>query len=104
MWNVWKLESMPIAWISTSSPTRAVSVGVEPAYARPLKQWNVRSSPVTGGGSWWANSVYTRSGHFAPRGRTTIDPNSPRNVFSVWLGPWSWYGHAPTESGVHSHW
>ena len=25
-------------------------------------------------------------------------------MFSVWLGPWSWYGHAPTESGVHSHW
>ena len=57
MWNVWKFESMPIAAISTSSPARAVSVGVFPAYARPLKQWNVRSSRVTGGGSWWANSV-----------------------------------------------
>ena len=104
MWNVWKLESMPIAWTSTSSPTREVRVGVLPAYARPLKHWNVASSPVTGGESWWAKSVYTRSGHFAPRGRTMIEPNSPRNVFNVWLGPWSWYGQAPTESGVHSHW
>ena len=25
-------------------------------------------------------------------------------MFSVWLGPWSWYGQTPTESGVHSHW
>ena len=33
-----------------------------------------------------------------------IAPNRPRNVFSVWLGPWSWYGQTPTESGVHSHW
>ena len=43
MWNVWKLESMPNTWISTSSPTRARSVGVLPAYARPLMHWNVRS-------------------------------------------------------------
>ena len=33
-----------------------------------------------------------------------IAPNRPRNEFSVWLGPWSWYGQTPTESGVHSHW
>ena len=33
-----------------------------------------------------------------------IAPNRPRKVLSVWLGPWSWYGQAPTDSGVHSHW
>ena len=49
-------ESMPMAWISTSSPTFAVSVGVLPAYARPLMHWNVRSRRVTAGGNWWACS------------------------------------------------
>ena len=67
-------------------------------------QWKLADSRVTGGGSWWAKSVNRRSGAFAPRGRTMIGPNRPRNVLSVWLGPWSWYGHAPTDWGVHSHW
>ena len=75
-----------------------------PAYARPFRHWKLRCRPVTGGGSWWANTAYSRSGGLAPFGRITIAPNRPRNVFSVWFGPWSWYGQAPTESGVHSHW
>ena len=105
MWKVWKFESMPNALISTSWPTFERSVGVLPAYARPLKHWKfalqagdrrrqlVREQRVARG------RATSR-----PCGRTMIAPNRPRNVFSVWLGPWSWYGQTPTESGVHSHW
>src|SRR3954465_15534921 len=95
---------MPIALISTFSPTCERSVGVLPAYARPLKHCRFSSLPVIGGGSSWANRQYPRSGGGAPLGRTMTAPNRPRNVFSVWFGPWSWYGQTPTDSGTHSHW
>ena len=28
-----------------------------------------------------------------------IVPKSPRRMLSAWLGPWSWYGQTPTDSG-----
>ena len=90
MWKSWKLESIPITWMATSWPTLACSVGVLPAKARPLMHWNWRSRPVTGGASEWKKITASTSGSFSPRSRTMIAPKSPRKVFSVWLGPWSW--------------
>ncbi len=74
-----------------------------PAALRPLIAWNARGSAVTGGSSECRKSTCSTSGTLAPRSRITIAPNAPRNVLSVWFGPWSWYGHTPTESGVASH-
>jgi hypothetical protein len=92
-----------MTWTATSWPTRAVIVGVLPGALRPLIVWKLRSRPVTGGISWCRKRKCSTSGHLAPFSRTTSGPNSPRNVLSVWLGPWSWYGQTPTESRVHSH-
>ena len=55
------------------------------------------------GGKLWRNRTVSTSGTLAPGSRTMIAPKSPRAVLTMWLGPWSWYGQTPTESGVASH-
>src|SRR3954452_16679111 len=89
--------------MATDCPAFARIVGVLPAHARPLMHSKFARSPVTGGGNECMNSTCSTSGAGAPFSRTMIEPNRPRAVLIVALGPWSWYGQTPTEFGRHSH-
>ena len=80
-------------------------VGVLPAYARPLIALKRRAQPGDRRRERVEEQRLLDVGRPSRRARgRRSQPNSPRrNVLSMWLGPWSWYGQTPTQSGVASH-
>jgi hypothetical protein len=87
MWNVWKSLSIAKTLKATVSPTFASSVGVLPAYDRPLTQEKFRSNPVTEGLNEWNITLNSRVGRGAPALRINSGPNRPLNTGIGSIGP-----------------
>ena len=89
-WKVWCSEPITATSHCTSSPTRDLNTGVLPTNARPLTAWNLPIGEKI--------TTYSRSGARSRLPRIESIPNMPPSSEGPISGPWSWYGHAPTES------